>query len=386
MSTSTHDKSLGFARTFSLATVSTLAWLSITMLPYQVSAIPELLHVDVGAAGWFASIEILVLALTVTYVGRSIEPRDKRLMTLIGIAVSILASLVTLSVTALAIWIASRVAFAVGLGLIAAATNALPAQFSKVERTYATMQVMLSVVFGGLMLELPMMLERHGANGLFLTEVVVLAVLAPLAFFLPRGLGQSAAKVSITSRLPKGCGLGLAATVLMFVGQSILWAFAEKAATASGLDATQTGLVFTCSAVAALAGATSAVFLSERLGLVTPLMMGFFLQFFVAWAMYISGLPVFFVIGALLLQAAQTFTLPYLQAFLARLDASGRAPSLAGAAVNFGCAAGPAVGGIFITSTVLEPLGVLGGCVIAAGLCCVLFAIYRKPAPGMQVA
>lgn len=339
------------------------------MLPYQVGLLPDFLHVSLALAGWAATLELLALAVGVAWIGRTISARDKRRLCLVGIAIAGMACLMSLSSGTIWIYLAARTIFGLGLGLLAAATNALPAQFARPERVYAYMQVALSIVFGVTMLVVPIMIEHFGINGVFLTQMTTLLLLGPLSLALPHGrIDPDSEAELLRTPLPRGAGKALFAVTVMFIAQSTLWSFSERAGGVMGIDSTRLALVFTASAVAALAGALGATVLGERLGKVMPLVLGYGVMFFVAWAMYLSASSLMFVAGVLLLNSAQTFTLPYMQGVLAELDDSGRAPALAGAAVNFGLAAGPAIGSLMTASAKLAPLGFAGVAMFATSL------------------
>jgi len=63
-----------------------------------------------------------------------------------------------------------------------------------------------------------------------------------------------------------------------------------------------------------------------------------------------------------------TFTTPYLQGMLANLDDTGRAPALSGAAVNFGCAVGPALGAMLVSAQTVVPIGITSAILFSVGL------------------
>jgi predicted MFS family arabinose efflux permease len=129
----------------------------------------------------------------------------------------------------------------------------------------------------------------------------------------------------------------------------------------------------------------AAAFIGDRIGMKVPLYIGYAMMCVVAWAMYLSGSSPWFVAAILLLNLAQTFSLPYVQNVLVELDESGRAASLSGAAINFGSAAGPALGGLLLTSTSLAPLGFWGVVVFIFSLVCMLGSMQKLARPAQEL-
>jgi predicted MFS family arabinose efflux permease len=84
--------------------------------------------------------------------------------------------------------------------------------------------------------------------------------------------------------------------------------------------------------------------------------------------MYAFKSPGFYIGGVLLLNFPITFVMSYLMGLLAYLDHSGRGPSIGGAAINFGGAAGPAIGAVALGTDDLSVVGYLGATVLLLAL------------------
>ena len=178
----------GPIRVIALALVSTSAWLSITLLPYEVSTLSVGYHVGTAGAGWIAAAELLALACAAVYVGQSIAVRDKRRLTIVGLAIAIGATIGCLVTDHIVVLIAWRLLFGVGTGIIAAATNALPALHSAPGRLFAYMQVALGVVFGLAIFSVGAVQPFVGRGAVFFVDLLFLLTLAPMAFLLPKGV------------------------------------------------------------------------------------------------------------------------------------------------------------------------------------------------------
>ena len=173
----------GATRVIALALVSTSAWLSITLLPYEVSTLAVGYHVGTAGAGWIAAAELLALACSAAVVGQSIGVRDKRRLTVLGVAIAIGATLGCLLSDHVVVLIGLRLLFGVGTGLIAGATNALPALHSNPGKLFAYMQVALGIVFGLALFAVGAVEPYAGRGAVFCIDLLFLLVLAPDGLF-----------------------------------------------------------------------------------------------------------------------------------------------------------------------------------------------------------
>lgn len=341
-----------------LSLVGTLPWLSFMVLPYEISVMGTAFGLSQGHSSWIATAEMLALALSAVASARSVARKDKRLATGVGMAIASVGAAASLGTSTLALFVLARILFGGGLGVVAAATNALPADHKQPERIYAFMMVALALVFSALIYVTTPVIAQFGSSGLFGTELAMILAFALLLKWLPRGhIADGAARV-VSTALPRGSRPVLAAVTLMFVAQAGTWAFADQAGIALGMSETYLTTLFTISAMAMLVGAAAAALLGLRLGLRIPLAIGFLVQVYIAVAIYCQSNTVLFAAGVVLLSASSSFALPYLQGLLAEIDESGRAVALSGAGINFGGAAGPLIGGVVSFVPGLAPLGI----------------------------
>lgn len=130
-----------------LSLVSTLPWLSFMVLPYEISVMGTAFGLSQGHASWIATAEMLALALSAVASARTVARKDKRLATGVGMAIASVGAAASLGPSTLALFVLARILFGGGLGVVAAATNALPADHEQPERIYAFMMVALALVF-----------------------------------------------------------------------------------------------------------------------------------------------------------------------------------------------------------------------------------------------
>jgi MFS family permease len=359
----------GPARVIALAVVSTTAWLSITLLPYEVSTLSDGYRFGSVRAGWIAAAELLALACAASYVGNSVAHRDKRRLTLLGIALAIGASVGCLLTDSSILIILLRLLFGTGTGVIAASTNALPTLHPAPNRLFAYMQLALGFVFGLALFAVGAVQSFAGRGAVFWVDLLLLLALAPAAFLLPRGVIRDVnlPTAPVSLRLPKGAASALAALGLMWIAQGALWAFASTAGTESGLDGDSLVRWFSIAGFTTPLGAVAAATWGLRRGYGAPFVVGFAAQIFVALAEYCFFSRTLFIAGVLVSNMTTTFTTPYVQGVLASLDGTGRSTALSGAAANFGAAVGPAIGAILIGQTIVS-IGVTASIMFIVGL------------------
>jgi len=360
----------GPTRLAALAVVSTCAWLTLILLPYEVSTLSVGYHVGPAVAGWITAAELLALACAASYLGQTIALRDKRRLTILGCAIALAATVGCLLTDHIVLIVALRLRFGVGTGIIAAATNALPALYHAPERLFAYMQLVLGLVFGVAIFTVGAVQTFAGRDAVFLVELALLLTLGPASLLLPEGIVSQlpSSRARISPRLPEGVARSLAALALMWISQAALWAFAAEAGAAAGMEPDSLVRWLGIAAFTAPIGGAAAAALGERRGYAAPLVLGYAAQILVALAMYCSFSRGFYIAGALVNNMTTTFTTPYLQGILATLDGTGRATALSGGAVNFGCAVGPALGATLISAQTVAPIGITATIVFAVSL------------------
>src|ERR1700676_314027 len=278
----------GATRVAALAVVSTCAWLSVTLLPYEVSTLSVGYHLSPVRAGWITAAELLALACAASYVGQSVAFRDKRRLTILGIAIAAGATTGCLLTDHMVLIIGFRLLFGVGTGIIAAATNALPALHQVPEKLFAYMQLALGVIFGLAIFVVGAVRSFAGRDAVFFVDLLFLLALGPAALLLPKGVVSNLASLSKRTKvqLPEGAASSLAALGLMWIAQGALWAFAGTAGAQAGMDSDSLVRWLSIAGFTTPFGAVAAAALGERRGYTAPLILGFAAQVLVALAMY----------------------------------------------------------------------------------------------------
>ncbi len=361
------DDTIDGLQTCAISIMFGLACLSLVALPYEVSVLSNAYAFGPSIAGWIGSGEILALAVTASWIGRTIARRDKRALTVAGVVIAGAASLVCILTDNMPLLIACRLAFGVGLGMITAAVTALPVLHPAPERLFAYMQLASGLIFVPLMFVTPLALEQFARTGLFMCELGFIALLGPLSSFLPRA--RHGEEATSTAPLTMRAVRVLASLTLMYMASAAATAYSVQAGTRSGLSDFGIGWVFTIAALISLGGAVLAAILGVRRGYAVPIVAGFIAQASAAAFIYIFASQATFAAGVVAIYVGGYFTTPYLQGLLAEMDSTGRVSSLGGAAINYGVVCGPAIAALFAGLPNAEPMiGMLSIGIFIAGL------------------
>jgi predicted MFS family arabinose efflux permease len=331
-----------------LALAGGLAWLSFMALPFEISELIARHGLTAEAASWIASGEVLALACAAGVCGRFVARIDRRLFTIAGLVLAFLSSVLSACPVDLVTVIVARIIFGAALGVVSATSNALAGLHPRPERIYAYVMVGLSVIFCIIMSAEPVLDRYCGAVALFTLEAVLIAGFGWTAIHLPREAEPAAVVARRGVRLTPRLWILLAAIFLLFLANSVIWAFADQAAARIGVTPAVVGPLFTISGVLMLGGGLGATWLGDRRGYLGPLLAGCLGQALSSVTIYAMQDATLYVVGVLIFNATLVFALPYAQAVLAELDESTTAVAYSGAAVNFGAALGPALGALLI--------------------------------------
>lgn len=179
--------------------------------------------------------------------------------------------------------------------------------------------------------------------------------------------------------------LTLASLAAFYMGIMAAWPFVELVASDSGLDGQTLGFAFGASfLLSGIAPLTAAKFgdripLSASMGATAVMFIGF------AWllsAFTISLLT--FAVALILFQLAWNFGIPYMLAVAAHVNDGGRAMALAPAAIAFGAAFGPTIGGYALTGFGPTGLFVAFGFIELVAMALILLADRPKQSRKVQ--
>lgn len=375
-------RAMTFKERIALLTSGSLWWLSFVCLPYQVSTYTDRYGIDLKHSGWIASAELLSLAVAAIFCAFGIEKKNKRAMVFQGTTLALVGMLISYFYSPLAIVIPARLLIGIGLGMVSAGSNALPAMFREPEKVYAQMLGMMAVMFACIMFAIPYVLEKFGNRGFDITEIITLLVITPFIAWLPDGKEQQAvAARSGTENIqsvPQNAKLLLIGIFALLLAQCGVWAFAESAGTQLHLSAGTISLTFTFTALVQLPAALLVSFQGKKLGFSLPVTLTMFLHFLVAIAVYCIDSSLMWVVSIAILAGICTYGLAYMLGMLAEIDASGKSSAISGAAINLGSAVGPMLGSVLFSLGGLTSIGIGFAAVLALGFAAMLPVLIKK--------
>jgi predicted MFS family arabinose efflux permease len=262
-----------------------------------------------------------------------------------------------------------RLFFGIASGMIAAATNAIPPLGREPERVFAYMQVAIGIVFGLAVYIAGVVQGIFGRSSVFVVELAFFVVFGAGALLLPEARVAGSSTSTIESRkLSAPVWAGISSVALMWIALAGAWAFAQQAGAAVQLSIESTAGWMSIGGFLTPLGAVAAALIGERYGYSRPLLIGFLFQIAVMIALYCLGNPAAYLTSLILLNFPITFIGAYLMGLIGSLEVTGRGTSLAGAAVNFGGAAGPALGAVFLSGRALSRVGWFAAITLALGL------------------
>ena len=293
-------------------------------------------------------------------------------------SLALLATAVALLGNGLA-WLGSTCAFiagcllgGAGFGVLLNVTNRLVAGSSVPQRGYATVQLVEVVFCIGFFLSVPPILERFGTLSVFAALAVLCAAVFPLLAGLPVAVSGGAQVVARKNNgsLPNTVSalLSLCAAALLFAGYSAVSASLVSIGAAAGLSLLWVGRIMALGLLASLGGAVLARGLSERIGVLLPLLAGAGIVGGDMLVLTMGRGPYGFIGGSLLLFMGMVFLSPYIYTLLAELDKNGRWASIAPGFILTGVAFGPGIAGLVTRGGDFKTLGITALTCIAAAM------------------
>ena len=265
-----------------------------------------------------------------------------------------------------------------GAGVCYAVSVALIAATDEPDRNFGYALAAQLTLGGILLFAAPAFFTLKWGFGGTISSIILAVLLIGLILpWLPRGAAAQATisdqDISQHSAVPAiGGTIGL---FIWFAGLSALWVFIERIGVENALDPVAIGTVLSLSVIPGIAGAMSAVILSDRFGRKAP-------HIFSALLILVAVFPLSsqpglagYAMAVGLIIFAWNFWLAYLLGTLASVDLTGRYSSLYTAALGLGAAVGPAVGGIIAVKSGLKPVLFSGLGAIMAGLLIALWLL-----------
>lgn len=379
------------------AVAATIASLAIGLvlgnaMPLVLGTLVDSSGISPSTAGNLIALEFGIMAI----ISLALAPRVARLpMRWLGLGGGLLAGLAQAASGALlpltdgdfGLFLGLRALTGVGAGLLIAAANAALTQSTHPARHYGAAGFAAAGISALYLAGLPPLLAAFPAAPYIALAAVMILPLTlvrhlPLAgtFVAP---GEATPHVqSLPSFIEPTAVAVLLAVFCFSLALGALWPFSDLIGVRIGLSRELTGQILGLNLLCGLAGGAAAASLAERRGVVGPWLLGCIVLTGVALGLGGARTATHFIAAQLVYGFFYTFTLPYLMAVAARLDASGRCVTAAGGVFLLGTALGPAAGGALTEAGGIAWLG--SGVALAmssAALILIVLLLHRRVQP-----
>jgi hypothetical protein len=222
-------------------------------------------------------------------------------------------------------------------------------------------------------------LQRFGADGVFVALAVLCLITAAAALLLPSSLAPL--PEAAATGLPNTRGwIALAASVLFLAVSSGVWVYIERLSNQAHHDAAVAGQAVSLSLIFQVCGALAASLAAGRVSWFAALLVcvGVDLAVFMGFAA-LPG-PTLFIALACALGFVWLFTTPFLVPMTIDADPTRRAALLIGGAQLIGGSLGPLFASLFVTDADARgALAFSAGCLIAAAAIVTALHITHRP-------
>lgn len=360
--------------------------LSLIALPFVIGANIASLGLDAAQAGLLGTLEFVGVVAASMLLAPRVGHINRRTTAMIGAAIVVAANLVCSLVDSYDLLLFIRPITGIGAGLALAPGNATVATARNPERFAGHMSVLFVILMVAVMFGFAYLSENHGQTGVYLGLAATVALLAPSLVWLPAG-ARTAAVSNELAEAKKGIwsagGIAVMLAVFCFsTRDTMTWAFAETTGKAAGLSPAEVGQILGIQAAIGLIGPLLASWMGSHFGLRLPLVIGILASGTATLFLSQSASdPTLFTASAMALTGTYFFTLSYLTALAAELDAEGRIVAATGSAVMAGLAVAPLIAGHMLTAGGSAAIGIAIAVLMAATLIAALVACTMRSHP-----
>lgn len=216
---------------------------------------------------------------------------------------------------------------------------------------------------------LPGLIADFSVGSVFLLLAGLHILLLLFIRFIPdSGEIEQMPEVKATGSVPVLVALGFAGLFLFEAGIMGVWTYYERIGNAGGIAAQTIGYALSASLFLGFIGSMAAAALSTRFNRLVPVAAGTGLAIFCTGLLLTDFSTAAYVISIGLFSFAWYFTLPYLMACIANVDATGRLLILSNLVTGLGTSVGPACAAFLQTSDSYVPVLWMGIITILASI------------------
>ena len=334
----------------SFATIYGIGYLSYMLMPLQIGALIEFLHLNEAQVGVIATAELVSLALALFVIAPRIASFSKLRLGRIGAGLVFIGHALSACSDTYSLLLMCRMLTGLGAGMVLAAGNAVVASSANPQRLFALILTIGQMQAACLLFLMPLFISRWGHSGAYgflaswtaLMFVLIQKIPDQIATLLSESEEQSKMNWRILL-LPTVLAMALVGTC-----DASLWTFQERIAASLGLDQETTGLVLGGALISGMLGAGLAAIVGSRFGKILPVCCGFLWMAICYLVITMTTKPALYIFFELSYLFAYCFVIPYLFVINGELDRNGGAMVAANACNLAGISLGPIFAGFLI--------------------------------------
>jgi predicted MFS family arabinose efflux permease len=351
-----------------------IATASLFLMPALMNNLQAKAGLSGRASGLLLSMELAVSAFTTIYLTAFFHGHSTRRWALVGGALAIAGTALTLVSPAAPMLFATRLVAGIGAGVVGAEATSVLSRGVEREKLIAIVTI-ASIVNAAIWLAvLPYMVDRLGYRGPYVCLLLVALSGTYLLRRLPSVSSRPMPGQQLQSRFNSAAVFVVAAIFLTQLGQGVFWSLEETFGSRAGFSSHAIGILLSAATLLLLLGAVASAWISGRLGRFYSLFL--LIAVNAISILLISVITVHWIfVAANVLQAITNLSSVICQLGLAAsLDRTGRVVAAGTSLVTLGNGLGPGLSANLSDAFGAPSVGivVLAFNLVALGLYCVV--------------
>lgn len=347
----------------SLMSLFSICHTSLVLQPILLGAFVDYRDLSEKLAGFVAAAEMGGFCLAVLATLPWIAVVDRRRLAWKGIAIYIIANILTMFSNSAHEFMLIRSFVGIGGGLCFATFNAVLARSTEPDRTLASVMIVAGIHTALLLWLFPYLAIAGGVGALMMGQIVNAVIFALLVIWLPR---HAPRQTTVMSEQSYSVGLAivfiLGALLLVHTGHTAIWAYIERMGNALKIDGNVIGLILGSASLLATLGSALASWSGCRFGRSLPNLIAITLLSISVLSLVYADSAFLYIISLVVFKVSWFFGVPFLVGLCALYDKKGRGTVLAGFMAMAGSSLGPALGALTVDNFGYAGLGWLSTC------------------------
>jgi predicted MFS family arabinose efflux permease len=345
----------------------------LTLLPLWVGTMTETLGFTTQQVGFLASADMVGIFVTSTSAVLWVRRWNWRPLVLAGMALFLLANLLSMYTRDFTVLYALRVIAGFGCGASYAIALAALGDTRNPDWSFGLM-VTAQVGFGFIGFAfLPGLIGEHGLNAFFiyLNGWLLFAILISALVFPRRGTHAREAVPFSWSDLGPRAGAAFAGTVILYIAISAVWGYMERMGVEADISPERVSDIIGWGYLISILGSIAAPAVSQLLGRTPAMLLALVVMLLTFWGLGIlkqGNTLCLYAATTIVFQFFWSFVLPPLMATFNAVDESGRFIVLCSPAFKIGEIIGPPMAAFWIVDGNYNPVLWLGAVCATAGV------------------